>query len=241
MVPPFLKILRLPFLLALIALFTVGPSTSASGGEFGEFEVENALGTYPVQFSFTGGATKLTSANEGYVTCTSSSAKGKYTSATAGEIQLTFHGCTYLGISSWTCTTSGQPTGTIVSATKPFDDFYLEPDHSKRGLLITGPTPGEFVETPLMSFACLGTVYTVGGSLFGEITKPSCGSTGKELSIAYEKKAEGIGQRWRWIETITNQWFEMFVLRSGTVSYETFVLQSTLTGTFAETVTLTCP
>jgi hypothetical protein len=241
MAPPLSRILRVPFLLALIALFTIGPSTNAAGGEFGEFKIENALGTYPIQFSATGGATKLTSANGGYVSCTSSGAKGKYTSATGGEVQLTFHGCTYAGISSWTCTTSGQPTGTIVTATKTFDNFYLESDKSKRGFLITGPNSGEFEKTPLMTFACLGTVYTVGGSLFGEMTKPSCGSTGKELSVSYEKKAEGIGQRWRWIETITNQWFEMFVRRNAISEWETFVLQSTLTGTFGETVTLTCP
>lgn len=241
MAPSLSRILHLPFLLALIALFTIGPSTNASGGVFGEFEVENALGTYPVQFSTTGGATKLTSGNGNYISCTSSAAKGKYTSATTGEVQLTFHGCTYLGLSTWTCTTPGQPTGTIVSATKSFHNVYLEPDKSKRGLLITGPNPGEAFKTPLMTFACLGGSYTVGGSLIGELVKPSCGATGKELSVSYEKKAEGIGQRWRYIETVTEQWFEMFVYPPGKAEYETFVLQSTFTGTFGETVTVTCP
>ena len=232
--------LCLPFLLVTVALCTLGLSTKAAGSEFGEFKVENALGTYPISFSVTGGTTKLTGANGGYITCTSSSAKGKYTSATAGEIQLTFHGCTYLGISGWNCTTSGQPTGTVVSSTRVFDNYYLEPDKSKRGLFITGPTPGEFQKDPLMTFAC-GTIYTVGGSLVGELVKPACGATSKEMSLSYEKKAEGIGQRWRWIETITNQWFEMFVLRSGALETETFVLQSTLAGSFGEAVTVTCP
>jgi hypothetical protein len=233
------KLLRRPLLVALFALCTAGQAANASAGEF---EVENALGTYPVEFSITGGATKLaTAGNGGFITCTSSTAKGKYTSATTGEVQLSFHGCTWVGFPGYPCTTSGQLSGTIVSSTRVFHNVYLEPDRSKLGLLITGPGTSEFEKTPLMTFVCAGVLYTVGGSVIGELVKPGCGKTSKELSVLYEKKAESTEQRWRLITTGPDRYYEMFTKRSGMGFVEGLVLQGTLTGSFSEAITVTCP
>jgi hypothetical protein len=225
--------------LTLIILAVIVALAVPAGAAAGEFKVENAAGTYPIAFSAAAAATKLTLANGTSVECTKSTMTGKYTSATTGEVQLTYHGCTYSMVS---CTSSEHAAGTIVTPTVVFHNVYLEPDKSKRGMLITRLASELFPFIGMMVFSCGSNYYFVGGSMIAELTSPSCGSSGTALSIAFEKHPEFFGlvaARWQQITT-TGARYDLVISKNGG-AYETFVPQATMPGLFGETTTLTCP
>jgi hypothetical protein len=225
-------------LILFILAMTVALAVPA-GAAAGEFQVENTAGTYPIAFSAAATATKMTFANGTSVECTKSTMTGKYTSATTGEVQLTYHGCTY---SMANCTSSGQTPGTIVTPTVVFHNIYLEPDKSRRGILITRPASEIFPFIGMMIFTCGGNSYFVGGSMIAELTSPNCGSSGKAFSLLFEKHPEFFGlvaARWQQITTAEAR-YDLIISKNG-APYETFVPQATMPGAFGETTTITCP
>jgi hypothetical protein len=102
--------------------------------------VDPASGKFPLNFTLAGGASELRSANEPTIKCLSISGSGKYTSATTGEISLTFHGCTteFLGFPV-SCNSTSQGTGTVQFSTTVVHSTYLTDAKTTPGANYTAP------------------------------------------------------------------------------------------------------
>ncbi len=98
--------------LALVAVFLLGAVT-ASGASATQPEAEPEGGTFPVTFTGTGGAGTLETLDGAHtVKCTGQSSTGEITSKTQSKATLKFTGCSSSGA---TCTTAGEPSGTVTS------------------------------------------------------------------------------------------------------------------------------
>jgi hypothetical protein len=128
-------------------------------------------------FTVSGGTSELTGGTN--VHCASVSGSGTFENGSVGALQFVFHGCKALGFLS--CTTAGQPSGTIVTTVLPFN------------LRTVGGNPAVLVyskEGHFMTFSCLGATFKVTGKgVVGTLLKPGY----KEASKTFEVEFKGTG------------------------------------------------
>lgn len=143
------------------------------------------------EFTAEGGQATLTvrpnSAGESVteVTCSTNSASGVYENTTTGkELTITFHGCHIVG-SAATCTTSGQPSGTIKTTDLTFHNIMIDPEVP--GILITS-NAGHFA-----SFVCGGFIPVAvnGNGIIGEVER-NCGESANGGGLLFESSSTGV-------------------------------------------------
>jgi len=139
---------------ALIALAAAGASALS-------------LTPAPQSDTFAGGALNAESQTSTMsVSCSGSSGSGTWSSGTAATARLSLTGCVlpYYGFS---CTTSGQAKGTILTKLLSLTPIYLNAAHTRYGLLITG----EGASKAFATFNCAES-RTWSGTVVAEITTP---------------------------------------------------------------------
>lgn len=117
---------------------------------------------------------------------------GIFETPDTGSVKFLFHNCREQ-VFNTTCTSTGQPSGTIETTTLQFHNVYLKPKaggdtHERPGVLIT-PNAGHFA-----TFSCLGGLTTAvvsGNGILGTVTNPKVGETSKSLTINVSATAEG--------------------------------------------------
>jgi hypothetical protein len=176
------------FGLALVASLVIA-AIAASGASALSFSAEKL----PATFNFKSGGTLLQPANGETVTCTAMSGSGAITSATSGDLNLEFVGCTVeSGGWNWTCTTPGAPAGHIVAKPLKFEPVYLNAAHSKYGVRIRPSVAGPFAEyQDIVS-------RTITGSVMGEITSPALNVSSWVIDTVFF--SNGSTQKYRQIE-----------------------------------------
>lgn len=213
-----------PRLLALLLVVWAAalPTTASASG----WDIDPQSGKFPLQFTVAAGVSSWTTESTLFE-CTSMTGSGRYETATTGSIELTLHGCASIS-PSLTCTSSGQPKGTITTNEMQFHNIFLEPEKGKPGFLITAKE-GRFA-----SFACNGIPMELSGNgLIAEMTAPECGKASKTLTQLYQGSGLGI-QKWMQAETAGTKYDLSWTL-GGTAAF-----QSTPTLTLAEQATVTC-
>src|SRR3954452_15086955 len=143
-------------LLALAAISTamlVLPTFASAG----EWKIDPASGKFPQNFTLAGiGNTTLTTDGSSLkVTCSGLTGSGKYETATTGWITIMLHSCKENLFGS-TCSSSGQPAGTVHILIVFLHNVILEPGPIVRGTLLTSEN-GHF------------TTFTCGGGLVQEV------------------------------------------------------------------------
>ncbi|HET9197434.1 MAG TPA: hypothetical protein VFN92_04175 [Solirubrobacterales bacterium] len=217
---------------ALLAVLALGVSTSQALAATPEGDPEG--GTFPVAATATSGASVLSVASGLTVSCTSGTGTGQATSKTTGEGSYTLHGCKE-SIFGTTCTTAGQPAGTIKLATMTMHLVYL--DHSKKpGVLATPPAGGLFAK--VTCGAGLVVVEVTGNGVLGEILTPKCGEVSKTSTVKTETVSHGT-QLYRQVEG-TGTMYDLTVSINGG-ALQTAGTTWLVTGTSAKSGTLTCP
>jgi hypothetical protein len=107
-------------------------------------------------------APKLKTHTGDVVECTTVTGTGAYTTTTTGNLQLTFHGCKDEG-TGVTCTTTGQPAGTIQTTNLTFHNVYSNHGGKEGPAVLITPNAGHFA-----SFGCtvfgFGVHVKVGGT-----------------------------------------------------------------------------
>jgi hypothetical protein len=141
-------------------------------------------GKFPVGFTSKSGAGELRAKGLPAVKCTADTNKGKFTSGTTGEVEVSFTGCTALGLQ---CTTTGSAAGTITTGTMVFHLVYLDKAHKIPGILLTPPAGGTFT-----TFTCGGliTVTVKGNGILGRITAPAFGVTSTSFTLSFKGTGE---------------------------------------------------
>jgi hypothetical protein len=149
-------------------------------------------------FTIAGGTADLETTGNNFVHCETTTGSGEFTSPETGTISVIFHECTTIfGI---TCTTPGQPTGTIT--TPEALKFHLKtvehPNgvHGREyepGVLITPtkePAHGQFL---FAAFECsfAGGIEVTGNGLVGTIEFPDENTPSNEAKIVFQKEKPG--------------------------------------------------
>jgi hypothetical protein len=148
-------------------------------------------------FTVSGGAGELNTEGGNFVECESVTGEGRFTTPETGKVKLTLHGCrTIFGI---TCTTPGDPSGTITTTELP---FHLKTvDHQgegepRPGILVT-PGSGEAAHggPHFWSVECsFAGVLEVGGTgLVGTITSPAERTPSNTETLRFSETAPGSG------------------------------------------------
>jgi hypothetical protein len=152
--------------LGVLALVAALPAAAPAG----EPVLDAASGKWPLPFTISGGLSEWRFAGEPEFTCTSSTASGKFTSGTTGEMALTFHGCTtsFFGFPV-SCNTSSHPSGTIKLNTSVFHNVYLTDAKTAPGLLITPPAGGVIMTIICGSFV---SIEVKGNGILGRLEAP---------------------------------------------------------------------
>lgn len=169
-------------LLAAVAMATVGAGSAS------------ALSISPAPSSFTLHGSGFYWAVPGSATrkCESTEGSGKVLTGDTGEIRLYLRGCTgWLAGSK--CTTTGQSTGTIITAALKYKLVYQDAAQTKFGMLLIppdatylssgNPTPGTgtFAE-----FSCSGSgSFKWTGSVIGQITSPGLNVPSYTATLAF--------------------------------------------------------
>jgi hypothetical protein len=172
--------------LALVAL--AAPSSAFAAGP----KIEGT--SFPLSFTVTnsGAAVTVQYSNGPVMECSSSSGAGTWTTNSSGTATLTFQGCTR----GFTCTSPGQPSGTIVTSTLGIQSVYLNKARTKFGMLFTPPASGVFAEVVCGPF---GIKTTWNGGLIGETVSPGLGGTSSESTLRFLNS--GVGkQQWTQVE-----------------------------------------
>jgi hypothetical protein len=133
------------------------------------------------------GEAKLSTTSGLTVTCNSWSGSATFeTGGTTGSLDLTFSGDCRENIFGTTCTSSGQPSGTIKTTTLPFHLNTLA--NSKPGVLVT-PSTGT---THFATFTCgFITTKVEGNGVIGTITSPECGKSSTSATISFKATSHG--------------------------------------------------
>jgi hypothetical protein len=198
-------------------------------------EGDPAGGKFPVAGTATSGKSVMSTASGMTVECTAGKGSGQATSKTTGEGSYSLSGCTtvILGLPI-SCTSAGQPSGTVVTGVSVTHLIYLDENHTKPGVLATAPASGVFAK-----FTCgMVTVEVKGNGVIGEFTAPLCGQTSKTGTVVTQTSSHGT-QKYRQIEETGTQYDMTASVNGG--AFETVGTDWTVTGTAAEQSTLTCP
>jgi len=127
----------------------------------------------------------------GTIKTTSWSGTATFTSSTTGTIVFTWKG---FSSPTGTCTTAGQPAGTVVSTELPFHLVTVRHEHNAA---ITGPgvliTPNAATGA-IAHFDCplFPNTTITGNGLVGTITNPACNASSKEPTISFTSKSAGV-------------------------------------------------
>jgi len=134
--------------------------------------------------SITGGAAELSTVGGTVVTSKKTDGTATFETSTTGTIELTFTESSSFG---FPCTSAGQSSGTVTTATQPFHLVTLP--GKVPGILITPPANGVFAE-----FTCAGflTAVVKGNGIIGTITAPACGASSTTSTSKFEKSATGV-------------------------------------------------
>jgi hypothetical protein len=173
------------------------------------------------------------------VICTSNAGSGKYTTKTTGELSLTFHGCKD-EVFGATCTTPGQPAGTIKTGTSVFHNIMIHSTAQKAGgtagVLITNPAGG----VPYTTFNCLGFLHIeVSGNIIGHLESPACGASSKEHKLVFENNGTPGHQKYMQVTT-TGTLFDLTSKVNGGAPSTSSMTATGIT-TFASAALVTCP
>ena len=218
--------------LTLMALMTLVLAVTAPRAFASTPEGDPESGKFPVKGTATSGVSRLSSANGTTIECSKGSGSGQATSSTTGEGTYKLEGCKSSLLS---CTSAGQPSGTIQLETAVTHLVYLDALHTIPGVLATPPASGVFAK-----FTCGGivTVEVKGNGVMGRITSPKCGEKSKTSTVVAETVAAGT-QKYMQVDGTGTKYDMTVSLNGGT--FETAGTDWTVTGTAAENVTLTCP
>jgi hypothetical protein len=138
-------------------------------------------------FTVAGGEGELNTVGGNFVNCESVTGSGEFTDSETGTISFAFHGCrTIFGI---TCTTPGDPSGTITAG--PFTFHMKTVDHEgahSPGVLIT-PKAGEEYAEFNCSFA--GNIKVKGNGIIGTITSPAENTPSNTATIKFQQSSAG--------------------------------------------------
>jgi hypothetical protein len=213
---------------AVCALVVAGLASSAMAATP---EGDPASGKFPVPGTGTSGTILMSVASGTTISCTSGTGSGQATSKTTGEGSGLMHGCS-AGLVS--CTSAGQPAGTIKLESTISHLVYLDENHTVPGVLTTPPASGVFTK-----FSCGGIPVEVKGTgLLTRIVSPECGKSSATATVAAETTAPGT-QRYLQIEE-TGSVYDLTANVAGG-PFQTAAIATTATGTAAQSVTLTCP
>lgn len=141
-------------------------------------------------FTVAGSGGTLTWENRVAITCNSTTGTGAFSTTTEGTATLVFTGCKD-PVFGFTCTSPGQPTGTIAFAAK-FDAIMV--GTSKPALLFTPegssePTPG--MKT-LFEESCLGiSEKAFGKGIVGTIGTAACGIASSTATVSFSSSESG--------------------------------------------------
>ena len=154
--------------------------------------IDPSTGKFPFAFTGTSKTTVLRAKNLPNVTCKKDANTGSFTNGSTGTVEITFSECTE-SIFGSSCTTAGQPTGTITTASSEFHLVYLNKAHTTVGILITGPAGG------FATFDCATFFHiNVAGSVLGHVSSPGCGGTSANFTVGFT--AVGTSQTFKQVE-----------------------------------------
>jgi hypothetical protein len=125
--------------------------------------------------------------------CKTTSGQGAFNTTTTGSMDLSFHGCstTVFGF-TFSCTTEGQPTGTIVTAPLEFDLIRI--DGGGNGIRLKPTAPS----TAVAHFGCAGVQKTLGGSIIGTLTSPGCDVQSNTATVDFNVSQHGVQEHRKW-------------------------------------------
>jgi hypothetical protein len=199
---------------ALLALPTFAAATPAHVSSTGNFTLH--------------GGALLMERTDGTITHgTTLTGVGSFENTTTGTLEFALHGLT-AGFE--TCTSTGQPAGTVKTTKLPFHLVMLAP--GKPGILIT---PGPIGH--VASYVCFGLINVVmnGNGILGTITSPACGSTSNKATLRFEQSIPGHQKH----NTYTGVNYGFTTSLSGGAAVPTS-LNAAATITFPANRTLTC-
>jgi hypothetical protein len=172
-----MKKLMLGALAALCAMLALPAFASALPAHLSE---------NPGSFTVHGGASALSRVGGGGTNGTTTTGTGSFENTTTGTVSLVFHEVkSSIGTN---CTSAGQPTGTVKTATLPFHLVMLATE--KPGILLTPPAGGG----NWAHYSCgifIPTVQVTGNGILGTITSPSCGVKSNTATLSF-KGTEGV-------------------------------------------------
>jgi len=150
----------------------------------------------------------------GRVTCTKTTGTVKQLNGkTTNTSSLTFTGCTSNGFS---CNSTGQPTGTIITGNLTGDIVNIEPAlETAPGLLLTNIS---------VTFACAGGLVkkTVTGAVIGELEQPyECGVFRSHHTVQFTEKTVGSGIQTPQQVTTAGSMFDLTVNNDAGGAYTT--------------------
>jgi hypothetical protein len=178
-------------LLAAGALTALAFAALPAVGSAGEFTADCGAGA-TCNATVAGGAASLGNIAGETISCTSVSGSASLTSGSStGTVSLTFHGCKETEtIFKFSCTSVGQPTGTIATGSMVVHLVYLDDDKIRKGILITNLN---------VTFNCPGySDKRVTGNVMGQITNPECGAFKASHRVVFAATTHGL-QLFRWV------------------------------------------
>jgi hypothetical protein len=223
------KLIMLALAAASSALLALPVVASAA-----EWTIDSETGALPT-FTSSGGAAKLTSSGFGAflpIECSHNTDSGKYTSTTTLVVTMAFTECTQSGN---TCTTPGQPAGTIKTTELVSHNIMI--DNTEQG-----GTPGLLITTNnghFATFVCGGSTFVIDGNgIIGDVSSPKCGAAfSKTFTLVFATLSAG-NQKYKLVET-TGTSYDLVTTTA--VSTLTTGLDVTFTRTFNQGVKMTCP
>jgi hypothetical protein len=200
------------FGLAFTALLAVAAIAAGSASAL-------SLSPAPRAFSASGGAVTLETQSAIY-NCQQSAGTGFFSSGTSASLNLSLSGCKMSGFS---CTTSGQASGTISTTSLTATPVYLDAAKTKFGLKLTPAAGGSFAE-----FTCLGIPVKWTGSLIGQITSPGMNQSSSTFTLSFAgagpgvqayQQVEGAGPKYHLTQTFNGNAAEMAYLGQDTLAF----------------------
>jgi hypothetical protein len=168
-----------------------------AAGSASALSLETKANKFPIPFSASGGATSLSWSNGSAFTCggNTSSSSGEWTSGTSGQTKIKLQECK--GAFNVSCTTPGQPAGTIQTNMLAMKPVYLDAAHTQYGILFT-VSPATFTGR-LAEYECAGIPHVWTGGVIGRISSPALNTYSTKHTLNFETIANGV-QRYQQVE-----------------------------------------
>jgi hypothetical protein len=228
-----IKKLLLPAAPVWVALSLVAPSASAATPE------ADPLFGATITAVAASGESALSTASGMTISCSSGSGTVQSSGKTTGSAAYVLHGCKETAtIFKFSCTSEGQPAGTVKLATATGHLVYLDENHTRPGVLATPPENGVFAK-----FSCAGgfsSVEVKGNGILGEVTAPACGQTSSASTVVTQTSSHGV-QKTRQIEETGTVYNLTASINGGPFESVGTTWSVTATATGGNEATLTCP